>query len=394
MPKVHHLLVLIPLVILGPLAVDIFLPALPAMANALSASSTQIQWTVTVYMFSLGLGQLFFGPVSDKIGRKPTLVIGITVYLLAGLAIAFTYDYLIHIVLRGIQGIGACAIVVTTFASVTDKFNEQDSGKIYSYLHGVIFCIPAIAPILGYQLTKHYGWEYNFLLMTILAFITIFFTLRFFQETAPLNAIQPRLLPSIQSYKYVLSKPSFLLHSALVMMSMATIMAFVSTAPNVFVLQYGLTEDVFTFWFSINAATTILISFSVPKLLKHFSLDALIRTGICIVISSGALLLVFNEQSNILSYVLPVIIGTAGFALLLGSVIGKALAPFKAQAGLATALLGFIQMSGSAVIVTLVQALEVSAVMQIVIFSLSFIPLFVLNTVIKEKTSNQQVLSN
>lgn len=380
--------------ILGPLAVDIFLPALPVMADALSTNSTHIQWTVTVYMFSLGLGQLFFGPVSDKIGRKPTLIVGIVVYLLSGVAVAFTYDFFIHIMLRGLQGIGACAIVVTTFASVTDRFNEQDSGKIYSYLHGVIFCIPALAPILGYQLTMHYGWQSNFVFMAVLALITVFFTLRFFKETAPSAPVQQRLLPSFHSYKYVLSQPNFLLNSSFVMMSMATIMAFVSTAPNVFVLQYGLTEDVFTFWFSVNAATTILVSFSVPKLLKRFRLEQLIACGMGIVIISGVLLLWLNDKTNILSYIIPVIIGTAGFALLLGSAIGKALAPFKEQAGLATALLGFIQMSGSAAIVTLVQALELPAIMQVVSFSLSFIPLFILNLIVKTKLSNEQVLSN
>lgn len=385
---------LIPLVILGPLAVDIFLPALPVMTNALSTSSIHIQWTVSVYMFSLGLGQLFFGPVSDKIGRKPTLLVGIIIYLLSGVAVAFTYDFFIHIVLRGLQGIGACAIVVTTFASVTDSFNEQDSGKIYSYLHGVIFCIPALAPILGYQLTMHYGWESNFVFMAVLALITVFFTMRFFKETVPSNQAKQPLLPSIQSYKYVLSQPNFLLHSTLVMMSMATIMAFVSTAPNVFVLQYGLAEDVFTFWFSVNAATTIIVSFSVPKLLKHFRLEELIISGMSIVVLSGVLLLWLNDETNILSYILPVIIGTAGFALLLGSAIGKALAPFKEQAGLATALLGFIQMSGSAAIVTLVQALELPAIMQVVSFSLSFIPLFILNLIMRTKLNNEQALSN
>ena len=125
-------------------------------------------------MFSLGLGQLFFGPVTDKIGRKQTLLIGIGIYLLTSVLVTLTNDFMYHLFYRGLQGIGACAIMVAAFASVADKFNEKESGKLFSYLNGVIFCIPALAPVLGYQLTQKFGWHSNFWFMAAMAIINNF----------------------------------------------------------------------------------------------------------------------------------------------------------------------------------------------------------------------------
>lgn len=381
-----------PLVLLGPLAVDIFLPALPIMASALLITPVQIQWTITIYMFSLGVGQLTIGPISDKLGRKPIILTGVAVYLITSLAVAYTTSFTMHLFFRGLQGIGACAIMVACFASVTDKFNEQDSAKVYSYLHGIIFCVPALAPVLGYQLTESYGWQSNFIFMSVIAFIIAVITFKCFKETSS-HSVNSNYLPKLKSYAAIALQPSFLLHAIIVMFSMATIMAFVSTAPNVFVIQFGLPAHVFTVWFSFNAALTILGSFTVPKLLSRYSLNQLIFSGSFIVLGSGFLLMMVFNEYNILSYILPVMMGTIGFSLVMGTAISKALSPYKSQAGLATALVGFIQMSGAASIVTIVQALNVSPVHQVIGFSLSFIPLILIKiSLLKkaEQTYSQQ----
>lgn len=366
-----------PLVILRPLAVDIFLPALPTMANSLMVTPTQIQWTITVFMFSLGFGQLVLGPVSDNIGRKPTLLLGIVVYLVTSLVVAFTQDFIIHLMLRGLQGIGACAIMVASFAAVTDKYDEKESAKIYSYLHGIIFCVPALAPTLGYKLTMNFGWASNFFFMTGIALVILMTTWMLFNETK-LSLNSSLKLPAIHNYLAILVSPNFALHSGFVMFAMATIMAFVSTAPNLFVLEFGLPEHVFTYWFSINAAVTIIGSFAVPKLLSRFPVDQLIITGILLALSSALILSFFYNKEDVLSYMLPVILGTVGFSLMMGTSIGKALSAFKEQAGLATALIGFIQMSGSALLVTGVQAIGVSPAQQVIGFSACFLPLLLL----------------
>lgn len=377
MKKSSFILLLMPLVILGPLAVDIFLPALPAMATSLDASPTHIQWTITAYMFSLGLGQLLFGPISDKVGRKPVLLFGLVAYCVTAILVAMINDYVLHIVFRALQGIGACAIVVATFASVTDKFNSQESAKVYSYLHGIIFCIPALAPILGYHLSREFGWQSNFLFMACIGVLVLLIMVFGFRETKTnVNSASP-YLPKLAAYGQVVTNKDFIFYALMVMLAMATIMAFVSTAPNVFVLHYGLGEDVFTFWFSINAGVTIVVSFLAGKLLAKYGAKQIIVLAMLIVIASGVALLAFSS-ADILSYILPVILGTTGLALLMGAAIAQALAPFKQQAGLAAAILGFIQMSGSAALVTWLQVMALDSILQVALFSLSFIPLLLL----------------
>jgi len=267
--------------------------------------------------------------------------------------------------------------MVTTFASVTDKFNETDSSKIYSYLNGIIFCIPALAPIVGYHITQHLGWHSNFFFMAMVAVPACVITMFYFSETKE-KTDDAVYLPGLNTYKQVLIKPSFLFHAIAVMLAMATIMAFVSTAPNVFVYDFSASEQTFTFWFSLNATVTIVVSFIAAKLFSHFSLEKVIATGMMIVVTSGVLLLSFTNKGNLLSYILPVLLGTVGLALLLGAAIGKALALFNENVGLATAVLGFIQMSGAAFVVTLLQALNLAPINQVVLFSLSFVPLLLM----------------
>ncbi|RYV02074.1 Bcr/CflA family drug resistance efflux transporter [Shewanella sp. OPT22] len=377
MKQLRLIAILLPMVIFSPLAIDIFLPALPTMATEFDVPVTQMQWTITIFIFSLGLGQLFFGPISDKIGRRPVLLLGIVTYLITALVMIFIQSIELHLLLRFFQGLGACAIVVSVFASVTDRFNAKESSQIYSYLNGMIFCTPALAPVMGYFLTTNFGWKSNFIFMALFAVIFGVIALRFFNEsyTPKVDSIS---ISKILVYKKMISSSSFIFYTFIVMLSFASSTAFVSMAPNVFIHKFKLNEEVFTHWFSLNAVTIIAVNLLTPKLINHFKINSIIKIGLGIVILSGGLLLALQNNTNVASFMLPVIIGSIGFSLLMGTCTGKALTPFKANAGAASALFGFIQMSISALIVTLAQALAFSATEQLVIFALCFIPLLVI----------------
>ena len=385
MISLRRVLILFPLVTLSPLAIDIFLPALPGMAEVFAISTTQMQWTITAFIFSLGLGQLFLGPISDGIGRKPIALMGLVLYCVCALAMTTTSNFQWHLALRVIQGLASCAVVVAVFASVTDRFNENDSGKMYSYLNGVIFCIPALAPILGVQLTQHYGWQSNFSFMALMALVIGCLTWLYFKESNPVllsdqknNDAGKIKLPSFSDYKRIVKVSSFTFHVIANMLGMAIITAFVSTAPDVFINQYQLPEQQFTYWFAANAVLTIVFSFLTPKLLKVWSLNRVIFIAMVFIALSGLLLVLVTNMTNLLSYVLPVYLGTIGIALLMGTATGKALSPFKQEAGTATALLGFIQMSGSAILVTGLQASGIGPVEQLAWFSLAFVPMIMI----------------
>ncbi len=420
MNSLRSILILFPLVTLGPLAIDIFLPALPQMAGIFSTSTTQMQWTITAFIFSLGVGQLFLGPISDGIGRKPIALMGLGLYSICAFIMSYITHFETHLLLRVFQGLGSCAVVVAVFASVTDRFDEQGSSKMYSYLNGVIFCVPALAPILGVKLTNSLGWQSNFTFMAMTAISISLLTWLLFQESRVVNPVSnaalagssatnlsvtddavvetarkmratPKIrvtrkikLPSLTDFRSIASVPAFSFHAIANMLGMAVITAFVSTAPHIFINKYQLSEQAFTYWFGANALLTIVFSFLTPKLLSRFSLDAVITAGMALIALSGLLFATYTQDSNLLTYILPVYLGTIGIALLMGVATGKALASFKEKAGAAAALLGVIQMSGSAVLVTSLQASGVGAIEQMALFSLAFLPMLAIKYTTKK----------
>jgi len=204
---------LILMVIFSPLAIDIFLPALPIMAKEFVVPMTQIQWSVTIFILSLGFGQLISGPLADRYGRRPVAMGGILIYGLASLISAYADSLTFFLIGRLLQGVGACAIVVSAFASVRDKYNAIESGVMYSYLNSAICCIPALAPLLGNFLTESFGWRSNFEFMTgyaIFAGVILYFTLK---ETRPEQTAKHKHLFNLTHFIPVLKHPVFLFNA-------------------------------------------------------------------------------------------------------------------------------------------------------------------------------------
>ncbi|MBE8167978.1 MAG: multidrug effflux MFS transporter [Shewanella sp.] len=375
MSKLRLMMIMIPMVIFSPLAIDIFLPALPEMASDMSTSMTSMQWTVTCFMLSLGVGQLIFGPLSDRFGRRPIALGGVVIYGISALLMSFVHQFEWHIVLRFIQGIGACSIVVTAYSSVRDRLDTAESSAVYSYLNGAICCIPALAPVLGYHLSRDFGWESTFIFMVVFAVISgllIYFT---FDESRPTASISKNKSISLASfykidvYREIIAESKFTFHAILVMLAMSIILAYVSSAPALLMGKLGLSQEEFTFWFSINAVVCIVASILVPPMAKKLGVKRTIESGLVFLMAVGGLLAIQSSISSAAHYMIPVIVSSFGFSLLMGVCTGQALSPFKHKAGTAAAVLGFIQMSGAALLVTLIQAIGLSAKEQLILLS-------------------------
>ncbi|TWX52593.1 multidrug effflux MFS transporter [Colwellia hornerae] len=369
---------LILMVIFSPLAIDIFLPALPVMAEELIVSMKQIQWSIMIFILSMGFGQLISGPLADRYGRRPIAMAGIVIYGLASLLCAYADNLTFFLLSRLIQGFGACAIVVAAFASVRDKYNAIESGVMYSYLNSAICCIPALAPLLGNVLTEYFGWRSNFQFMTgyaVFAGLILFFTLK---ETRPAQTIQPKNLISMAHFMPVLKHPIFIFNALVVMLSMAIIIAYVSSSPAWLMVKLGLDQQSFVYWFSLNAVINIVACFLAPQVLVKFGARVTIGFGMVLLIVAGLLMLALLTWQTPVAFMLPIMISSLGFSLLMGACAGQALAPFGEKAGSASALLGFVQMSGSAVIVYLLQLLPLNEAEQLVLLMLSIIPVYII----------------
>ncbi|MBA6231123.1 MULTISPECIES: multidrug effflux MFS transporter [unclassified Colwellia] len=369
---------LILMVIFSPLAIDIFLPALPMMAKEFFVPMTQMQWSITIFILSMGFGQLISGPLADRYGRRPIAIGGVIIYGLASIMSAYSDSLTLFLMSRLIQGFGACAIVVAAFASVRDKYNAIESGVMYSYLNSAICCIPALAPLLGNVLTEHFGWRSNFEFMAgyaIFAGLILFFTLK---ETRPEHTEKHKNLISIDHFMPVLKHPVFLFNALVVMLAMAIIIAYVSSSPAWLMVTLGLDQQSFVYWFSVNAAINIVACFQAPQILVKFGARVTIGFGMVLLIFAGLLMLALLAWQTPVAFMLPIMISSLGFSLLMGACAGQALAPFGKKAGSASALLGFIQMSGSAVIVYCLQLLPLNEAEQLALLMLTIIPVYVI----------------
>ncbi|HGS5089463.1 TPA: MFS transporter [Vibrio parahaemolyticus] len=293
---------LVILVIFCPLAIDIYLPALPIIASTFQVDSVLAQGTITWFLFAMGVGQLFVGPLADKFGRRTVALCGVTIYLVSSLLAWSAQNIEWMLMSRLLQGLGASATSVAAFAVVS----------------GVL----------------------------------VFFMMK---ETSPKTGKQAVFL--VSRYWSVLSTPSFVFHALLCLMTMAVLLAYVTSAPLVLMTGMGLSMDEFTFWFGINATINIVGCMLAPKLMNRLGTRNTLVAGLFILVLAGVLIMAMNGRNTALSFMAPIFISSIGFTMILGGAAGKALAPFGDKAGTAAALLGLFQMSGSGLLVGAIQRL-------------------------------------
>ncbi|MBW3734136.1 multidrug effflux MFS transporter [Aeromonas dhakensis] len=351
------ILLLVLLVLFSPLAIDIYLPAIPQMAEQLGAEVTLMQGTITWFLFSMGLGQLLVGPLADRYGRKPIALGGVLLYGLSALGAGFAASLGELMLARVLQGLGACATSVAAFSVVRDSYGPKKSGQMISYLNGAICFIPALAPLLGGWLTAKAGWSANFWFMAGYAAIVGSWLLWRMPETRPEETRSGGPLISWSRYSPVLRSPSFLFNASLCMLAMAVILAYVTAAPVQLMVRLGLDMSGFSYWFAANAALNILACFLAPRFIARVGPRRTLRIGLLVLLLSAISLSLSMHIDHPLAMMGPVFLSSIGFAMILGSAAGMALAPFGHCAGTAAALLGLFQMSGSGALVGFIGAL-------------------------------------
>ncbi len=354
---------LVLLVMFSPLAIDIYLPAMPLMQQDLQMSTAQVQSTLGLFLLSLGVGQIIIGPLTDRFGRRPVLLAGISVYAVAALLGTLSDHYWLLQLSRIGQGIGACSTSIVAFAAVRDCFNARESAKMYSYLNGALCIIPALAPALGGVLTIHFGWRACFAFMLLFAVLVGAVAWRFMPETRPQNTVHSGRLYHWARYQPILQSRTFLHYAAICMAGMTGILSYVTYASMVLVGQLQLSELQFSAWFSGNALINIVAFFLAPKVVLKLGERRAVLLGLTVFVSAGFVML-FSAQALPLSapaYMLPMALLCTGFALMLGPASALALMPFAERAGTASALLGCIQMGGAALIAFIIQQIGLDA---------------------------------
>ncbi len=349
------------LVLFSPLAIDIFLPAIPLISKGLGTDLYSVQATIAMFLLAVGLGQIFAGPLADRFGRRPMALYGVSLYFIGALVAATAGSIEALWASRFLQGFGACAISVAVSSGVRDTFGPERAGTIFSYLNGVICVIPALAPLLGGMLTEMFDWRASFYFMAtyaLIGWLVVYFKL---PETRPSNTESSGRLISWQRFQPVIHNSTFIFHSVLMMLAMAIVIGYVTGASVQLMVNMSLSSFEFSLWFGANAVINIIAAFTAPTLIKKIGKKAglLIATTNCLI---AALMISFAPMTHASHFMVPVFVACVGFSMILAISGGAALAPFGERAGTASALLGLIQMGGSSILVALSFALPMSTV--------------------------------
>jgi len=388
-PKLSALVVIFMLVPLGPLAIDVFLPSLPQMVEYFEASNSEIQFTISIYVLSLGFAQLIAGPISDKYGRRTSILIGVVLYGLASLLVTLSNTVVHLYVYRIIQGIGAAFTMVSALAWIRDHFNGVQAAKWLSYMGGVTSAIPTIAPLLGSLLALYWGWNGGFYAMALVSVVILFLTISFISSEKPCTFTMDSEDTSqiTCNVKSILSNRQFMTFSFANMISFGGLISYVAISPIVAIKEAGFSQITFSILFGLIGGAQIIASLIAPKAMQFIGRKITVLSGLLMIITAGVALTVVDVENAYVFFFLSGI-GCAGFSVISGAATSLSLEPFKYCAGLATSLDGFIRMVGGAIIAVIVSSLPVNSYAQLgTIFMISIVPaVLILNSSTKTKS--------
>jgi DHA1 family florfenicol/chloramphenicol resistance protein-like MFS transporter len=330
------LLLMAPFDILASLAMDIYLPIVPAMPGILGTSPAIVQLTLSLYMVMLGLGQIIFGPISDRIGRRPVLISGAILFAAASFCMAAASTAAPFVFLRFLQAVGASAAMVATFATVRDVYADRpESVVIYSLFSSILAFVPALGPIGGALLAGSFGWRSIFVTLGVLAVLAVLHALLRWHETRPITAAISR-----RSFLPVLCNLAFWTYTLGFSAAMGTFFVFFSTAPRVLIDRAGYSELEFSFAFATAAVVMIITTRFAKRFVAWWGNSGSLLRGM-VMLLLGAVLLSLGQVFGILSFwtfIVPMWVMAVGIVFTVSVTANGALEQFGDIAGSAVAL--------------------------------------------------------
>lgn len=340
-----YALVLGGLTAFGPLSVDMYLPALPAMTRDLSSGDTAMQLTLAAFIVGLGIGQLVVGPLSDALGRRRPLLVGIAVFVVASVLCAISPSAETLIAARTLQAFGAAAGVVIARATVRDLYSGVAMARFFSMLMLVTGLAPILAPVIGGQLLTVTSWRGIFWALT--GFGVLLLTVAAFALPEPLppeRRRQARFGPVLRTYRSLLNDRLFLGYALAVGLAFAGMFTYISGSS--FVLQgvYGLSPVEYSFVFGANGLGLVAASQVNGRIVGRFRQRTLLRTGL-LATTAGALGMVVATVFGLglVGLLIPLFVLVSSIGLIMPNATSLALADHPHTAGSASALLGVVQ---------------------------------------------------
>lgn len=345
-----------PFDILASLAMDIYLPVVPSMPAILQTTPSMVQLTLSLYMVMLGVGQLLFGPLSDRFGRRPILLGGGAVFALSSFALAATDSATLFVALRFVQATGASAALVATFATVRDVYAARPEGAtIYGLFSAMLSFVPALGPIAGALIARGFGWRAIFAALGVFGLAATWRAFRHWHETRPAGtgAKDKSLMRIVKDFTFWTYTLGFAT-------AMGTFFVFFSTAPRIMIERGGYGETGFSFAFASVACVMMAATRILPRHTQKWGPRTSVALGMAVLLASALLLFAGEKllEPSFLSLIVPMWLAALGIVLTASMTANGALAAFDDSAGMAVALYFCVQsltvsLAGTALVVLL-----------------------------------------
>lgn len=344
-------------VALGPLAIDMYLPALPAMGEALSADTGQVQLTLSIYMVGFALAQLICGPLADRFGRKPIMIGGFLLFAIASVVCALATNIETLILCRFLQALGGSAGPVLGRAAVRDIYSPRDAARIMAILASIMALAPAVAPTLGGFMVVSLGWSSIFLALGGYALImAVVVAVGIPEPMRPENRQSLRIGSLWKNYRAIASDISFLGYTLTNSLTFAGLFAFLSGSSFVLIDFLGVEPQYFGLFFACIVTGYIGGNLTAVGLGRSLTPDQILIRGLIVAVVGGSLMaaLATAHIYNVWAVILPQSLLMVGVGMVLPQTMAGALANFPSMAGSASALFGFTQMVVAATVGALV----------------------------------------
>ncbi|TKC10073.1 multidrug effflux MFS transporter [Pedobacter polaris] len=332
---------------LAPFSIDMYLPGFKAIALDLNTDVPKVSLSLSTFFIGISVGQLLYGPLLDKFGRKKPLYFGLSLYILSSICCLLVTSIDQLIVLRFIQAIGCCAASVAAIAMVRDLFTVEESPKVFASLMLVIAVSPMLAPTGGGYLITALGWQSVFVFLGLVAILMLLASIWWLPESYkpdPHYSLKPK--PILSNFLIVLKEPSFYTYALISAVTFSGLFAYVSSSPVVFMDLYKVTETGYGWIFALLSVFFIGFSQVNSYILKWFTSKEIVFWAL-IIQSIFSILFLIAAVYNLLNLYttitfIALFLGCLGFINPNASALS--LAPFSKNAGSASALMGALQM--------------------------------------------------
>ncbi|SPL69738.1 multidrug effflux MFS transporter [Acinetobacter stercoris] len=332
--------------VLGPSAIDMYLSSLPEIATGLNTSFANVQLTLTVFLLSMGLGQLFFGPITDALGRKKPLLIGLIVFTGTSLWAAISTSIEILLFVRFIQGLSASLILVVALSTVRDLTEGAKAAQLFALLMTIEGLAPVLAPAVGGVIDSLWGWRAVFVALAIMGIIAILNSQINLSESLPNEKrFKLNLKNILVTYKHIISTKTFILPALSLSIAFFFLFAYIAGATLIYQNNFGLSSQQFGFVFGFTGIAVLIGALICSALVSRMGVTTLAFYGVILMALGASLALIaYSFGLGLIAIVASLFISMLGLGIAESTLMALAMASQKTALGSTAALLGAFQL--------------------------------------------------